>query len=639
MIITNTNLGNLQVDGVYIEPVLVPPASPGPATGLLGIVGGANYGPVNQPTPFSDPASLFAAFGNDTASSHALSRAALSAMPEGQNFLGVRVTDGTDAASVIDLACGGQYASGPLTIAGTPAAGNVVTAGPFISGVNTFTAAPYTVTASDTVATIAAAVAAKINACGAVTGAQAFLQPCNAVAGVITIYAANAGTGGNAITIQGSATGGGTTITPTTATPLTGGTAGGGLNLAILTSKFTGSYANNATATVSYQSGGPDNYPVLSLALAFPGYPTEVFNNIVAYVAGNPAFSNSTAQANVLAAVNGTIPGQAGSARWTATAGNATTPVIAKSNAASGGTDGTGFTDTAELGVDGITGRTGLYALRGLVSSGQVLLAGATNPVLGSSLIAFRQAENCLAHLAFPLGTTTASALSTRQANALSDPGLVLSLDWQYVFDVVQKQAIYVPPSAKIAGIIASLPSYLSPGNQPAVGAAGVIGTERITNGVNTVSVAEAAQRQQNGLAYLGYMPRAIRGPQLGMPHGMASDGVTRITDYRMLALSIDTIQANEGQFVDSPMSASASNLGQPAFGLIQDTLDAVFGGWKTSQQIADYSVTLPSQNTPTTVGEGYLILSVLIQTMSSAQFIVNLLQVGPNVVVNAQAA
>ncbi|MDE2099944.1 MAG: hypothetical protein KGL39_22010 [Patescibacteria group bacterium] len=520
MILTNTDPGNLQVDGVYVDVIAAPPQIPqGPATGLIAIVGGANYGPLNVPIPFSDDASLKAAFGNDTTSSHSLVREALSAMPEGQQFVGVRVAHGLATAASIAV-------------------------------------------------------------------------------------------------LDGSS---GTVLT--------------------LTSKFPGSLPNNsAYVTVQLQSGSSGSLPVLQVQIGFPGQPTEVYSNIVANTGG--AYSSSTFIANAVALINGQVANRAGSPRWTASAGaSSVIPAQGTLNYASGGTDGNSGITTSDLfGTDGYNG-TGLYALDGLVSGGQVMLASCVDPAAGANLIAFATRENCLAHLTFPLGTGTATAIASRASNALANPNLILDMDWDLVFDVQSGQQMYVSPMGKIAGIISAQPSYLSPGNQPVAGASGIIATERITGGLNTVNQQEAAARQQAGLLWLGYMPRAVRGPELGLPHGMTSDGITRICDSRMLKRVVYDLQAIEGPLVDGPMSVNSSNLGQPTWGLLQDAADGYFGSLLNGQpqQISDYSFLLGSSNTPATVAAGQLIPSVLVTTLSSAQFIVNLVQVGPTVQAQVQ--
>lgn len=104
-IITNTSPGTFLTDGPYVDLVPAPPAIPaGPNTALIAIVGTANWGPVNSPTPFSSPTQDgYAAFGNGTTLTNSLIDEAMAAAPECQIFLGNRVTDGTDVAATINI--------------------------------------------------------------------------------------------------------------------------------------------------------------------------------------------------------------------------------------------------------------------------------------------------------------------------------------------------------------------------------------------------------------------------------------------------------------------------------------------------------------------------------------------------------
>lgn len=527
MIVSSVNASNLQVDGVLIDIVTAPPQLPaGPATGLVAVVGGANYGPMDTPTPFVDFASAQAAFGTDTISSFSLLRESLTAMPECTFFLGVRRGDGTQAAATITIADGS--------------------------------------------------------------------------AGVV----------------------------------------------ALLTAKFTGSLPNGqATAIISLQSVGVSGInPVYQAVLNFPGKPAEVYSNIIGYASLGGVYDPVTFKANFLAAINGTTRGSVGSANWTATSGVSTSVVATQVNTASGGVDGTsGLTAATVIGTPGSpAGGTGIYALTGLISGAQFIVASLTDPTKAQTLNTFALAENAIGHICTPKGTSTDTAIANRQADSISSSSLVYSTDWLFVFDQISGLNMFVSPMGKIAGVIASQAAYLSPGNQPTPnGVSGVITTERIVNGINSVGFAEAAQRQVNGIAYIGYMPSNRRGPQLGMPHGITSAGLTasgwsRISDSRMLKFIVDEIQTIEGTYVDGPMSTAANNLGQPTLQNVEDALNSFFGGLVNSkpQQLSGASVV--PQNTQASVAAGQLIFQVNGQTLSNAQFIINFVQAGPEVNITA---
>ena len=107
--------------------------------------------------------------------------------------------------------------AGTLTIAGTPTAGQEVTA-TLVNGSTTVTTQPYTVLNTDDANSVAFALSNSINASAAVTAASAFLAPTSADENVVNITALTSP--GTSITVKGAITGSGATISPTTATAL-----------------------------------------------------------------------------------------------------------------------------------------------------------------------------------------------------------------------------------------------------------------------------------------------------------------------------------------------------------------------------------------------------------------------------------
>jgi hypothetical protein len=99
------NTTALVVSGLYVQ--IVPPQTlflNGVPTNVLGVVGTASWGPVNQPTICSAPADYAAAFGPVMARKYDLGTAVNIASAQGAtNFRCVRVTDGTDIAATVTL--------------------------------------------------------------------------------------------------------------------------------------------------------------------------------------------------------------------------------------------------------------------------------------------------------------------------------------------------------------------------------------------------------------------------------------------------------------------------------------------------------------------------------------------------------
>lgn len=126
--VTSSALNNLTVDGAFVYPQSpTPVAGQGIPTSLSGIVGTSSWGPLNTPVPFSDTASMYAAFG----SYGACGQDPFSLVTEGQfavaysnNFLGVRVDNGASTAATAAIKDSGTTNGVTLTGLYTGATGN-----------------------------------------------------------------------------------------------------------------------------------------------------------------------------------------------------------------------------------------------------------------------------------------------------------------------------------------------------------------------------------------------------------------------------------------------------------------------------------------------------------------------------------
>lgn len=120
----SVNTTALIVPDLYVQ--VVPPSVSllnGVPTNLLAIAGTASWGPVGAPVPFSSMADYFQNFGPVMARKYDLGTAANAAILQGaNNFMGVRVTDGTDVAATATIA----LASAPLATAMAAAINNGV---------------------------------------------------------------------------------------------------------------------------------------------------------------------------------------------------------------------------------------------------------------------------------------------------------------------------------------------------------------------------------------------------------------------------------------------------------------------------------------------------------------------------------
>lgn len=418
-------------------------------------------------------------------------------------------------------------------------------------------------------------------------------------------------------------------------------TLGSPATIITLTAKNTGSLPNPpngvaASAFATLQSGTATGTPLVALAISFPGFTQEVYANVVAYATPGSGFDAPTYKANVLAAINGTAPNSSASPNWTASAGAGTAfPNTTATYSATGGTDGAGVT-TSQL-IGNPTLQTGIYAMSGQLSGGQLLVADLTDGSVSGTLTAYATTENCLVHMANTTSQTTAQDITFRAANNLSNASLVYSVDWDYMFDQFAGIQRLVNPSSKVAGVIAGQPAYMYPGNKPAGGVAGVTATERTKSPVQT---AEGGQRETNGILYLTNNPNLFnQGTGYGLPHGIASDGVTLISDVRMLKKISFDMRPVLGPLVGLMQSTAVNDeIRKEA----NDRLDAYFLDLKTGspRQIDDYQVILnATNNTVLTIGQGKLISAISVKTLAAVRYIVALLQVGSTVQLQIKTA
>ena len=95
------NTAALVVPDLYVQ-IASPQALSlnGAATNLLGLVGTASWGPVNQPVVFGTMADAEGAFGPVMARKYDLATQAACAVQQGAaSMVGVRITDGSDTAA------------------------------------------------------------------------------------------------------------------------------------------------------------------------------------------------------------------------------------------------------------------------------------------------------------------------------------------------------------------------------------------------------------------------------------------------------------------------------------------------------------------------------------------------------------
>ncbi len=508
----NFNPSSLTADDLYIAIQNPPGYISGVPTDVFGLVGTASWGPVNTAVHMGSPFDALQAWGPissvsvtdpyDIATDLAIAFGQASgANNEGW---GVRVTDGTDTA-----------ASGP--VAGVASNAELATMSGSITNGDTFaviftssalTGSPITITVpvvtADTLTTLAAKLAAAINANTVLAAAGVYAK---SVAAVATIYQPAA--------LSPQITYTDTEGSSATVTLSSGGTSTAGITLAGL---FTGVVGNGISAVVS--AGAAANSFNVALFLPAIGL-QELYPNI-------PAAGFWKA---LQAAINTGISGFQGPSAFVKASGanqsvGAPTP---GTYTLSGGTDGRAGVVTATLvGSDSAVPKTGLYALRAQNPAvGVVWLVGCSDNTVAATLVAFGTSEGCSELLAMPIGTTTAQALTQVGSAGIHDPSFAWTKDWIYFYDpinaVLQR---LVSPNAYIGGFIATLAPAQSPSNKQVQL---VVGTERNNpqTGNTPYTESEVGQLESAGVMFIANPIPA--GAVFGIRHGQTTS-LQRVT-------------------------------------------------------------------------------------------------------------
>lgn len=541
-LISANNASNLVADGAYVQQVAAPPQlTPGPANNVLAIVGACTDGKPNTPIRISTQSgtsAMLAALGTGIVSGSIMGnsavREALSAGPETTEFLFVRPTDGTETAATSNLVDNTGFATENITFTTNAGTGQTALI-TFVNGsttVNVPATGTYAIPTGQTPTATALAMANLINNSPAVLGANAFMQAVTPSAGTIPNTALSSGTGGNSITIAVTMTGSGQTATPSSATAMSGGATPG--NAILLTAVGPGTNTNGMTQRADLVAGTTSAGPVYNYTVNYPNNPTQVWKNIVGSATAGGAYDAPTFKANVLAQINGTAPGAIASTLVVASAGSSTAPPLTGvNNTASGGSNGGALTTSMLLGVDGSSGRKGMYALRGQ-NFGGLILAGCTDPTAASAMATFLGQVGGIGFVGFPTNTQVDPAIATKSANNISYARIIPCMFWDYFPDILSGQSsTLVSPLGAIAGIIMSTTAWTDPSNKPqGATKGGILATERTISSAQPIDPqSDGAKLKSNGIMYMtNVMPRT--GGFFGLPHGKASDG-SNISDTR----------------------------------------------------------------------------------------------------------
>jgi hypothetical protein len=559
--------------------------------------------------------------------------------PESNIFLGNRVTDGTDTAASVLVVDGSGFATETITISGAAGTGQTVIV-TLVNGSVTVNTPLYTIPNGQSAALTATALSNIINNTVAVLGSNSFIQTTTASTNTIPINALASGTGGNSITASVAITGSGTSATPNSPTALSGGAVPG--SIGTLTDIHTGSYPNASTANniisgyrLDYTSPSGSTSPVARLTLYHPDSAAQVFNNIIAYATVGGGYSAATFKTNLAAAINTGSSAQAPAQFWTFTSGSSTAvPLVGVYQGASGGTDGTtSITTQVLLGQDATvsSARTGIYALRTMLGAAQVIIPQFADCTAAQALASFCVEENCIGFIDLGgIGTSTTTAVTTKTNNNVNSSSLISSMEWGYYLDPFTGVEKLCSPSNTIAGTVASLNPWFSPLNKPTGGKSGLIATEW-----STTQFPDFTSLEVNNICFI-----ARENGNFVVWNDNCSDG-TPIADARMRNYIAYQIQVIGFPFIGmlqstAPNDPTRNDYFNAIKGFLSPMAPPPFGS-ATTPQINAFNVD-SSGNTPTTIQGGFLIGKTTVQTLRGIRYVLNIILVGSQVVVQQAA-
>lgn len=384
-------------------------------------------------------------------------------------------------------------------------------------------------------------------------------------------------------------------------------------NCLTLTSKYTGTFGNSISVTLS--AGAQAN--TWKAVVAAPGLVPEAFDNIGAGLTGNALWLAIASAIN-----NGTNSLRGPSQIVVASAGVGTTAPTAATLTLSGGTDGaTTITGSVLVGQDTVP-RKGMYALRNTGAS-IALLADCDDSTTWSTQVAFGLSEGMYMILTGPSGDSISNAVTVKGTAGIdSYAAKVLFGDWVYWLDTYNGLTRAVSPQGFVAGLLANLSPEQSSLNKQLQG---IVGTQK--SALNQQY--SQAELQQLGVAGIDVITNPVPGgsyfgPRFG--HNSSSNPVTNGDNYtRMTNYIAYTLNAGMGKFVGKLQSTQVR--GQAAA-----TVSAFLDNMQQQGMIGDpnggpaYSVQIDASNNPSSrVALGYLQADVKVKYLSIIEkFLIN---------------
>ena len=559
------NTTALVVPNLYVQ--IVPPQNRllnGVPTNIMGVVGTAQWGPVNSPVTIGSMADYARNFGAIQARKYDMGTVLAAAVLQGAgDFMCVRVTDGTDVAASAVVTQSGAASATPAAGGAAHVVNDLVTLtnGTVIKVLTVASGAIVTasIQTPGTWSTIPTAPVAQVSTTGVGTGATFNL-----------FFTA-------------------------------------GITLA---AKYTGTLGNSLSVTVAAGSNSTSGAPTFKIIAQLPGQLAEIFDNIGG--TGNALFVNMANAVN-----QGTSGIRGPSQIIVATAGAATgVPIIGAALLASG-TDGVAtITGATLVGLD-TTPRKGMYALRSTAASIGVL-ADVDDTTTWSTQVAFGLAEGLYMILTGPAGDGIANAITAKQTAGIdSYAAKILFGDWIYYLDTANNGITrLISPQGFAAGRLSNLSPEQSSLNKQLFG---IVGTQKSMSS----QVYSNAELQQLALAGIDVITNPIpAGAMFGlrMGHNSSSNAVTNGDNYtRMTNYIASTLNAGMGIFIGE-LQTKQERLNA------KGTIDNYCVAMKQQGMIDDFQTVLDdSNNPPNRVALGYQQADVKIRYLSIIEkFLVN---------------
>jgi uncharacterized protein len=396
-------------------------------------------------------------------------------------------------------------------------------------------------------------------------------------------------------------------------------------NCITFTSKYTGTFGNSITVTLSAGSAAGTQKAVVGA----PGLVPEAFDNIGFGLSGNALWVAIAAAIN-----NGTNTLRGPSQIIVASAGVGATAPSAATYTLATGTDGAStITGAVLIGQDTVP-RKGMYALRNTGAS-VAMLSDCDDSTTWSAQVTYGYSEGTYMVMTGPSGDSIANAITAKgTAGVDAYIGKLMFGDWIYWLDTYNNQLRVVSPQGFIAGLLSNLSPQNSSLNKQMQG---IVGTQK--SYVNQQY--SAAELQQLGIAGIDVITNPVPGGQYfgaRFGHNSSSNPVTNGDNYtRMTNYIAYTLNAGMGLFIGKLQSATVRSQALATISAFLDTLQ-LQGMIGDPNGGAAYSVQIDANNNPSSrVALGYMQADVKVKYLAVIEkFLINV-EGGTSVQINKQ--